>query len=167
MKVAIIGAGPAGLLAAWGATRYISLASVTIYDPDPTYRPERILPLQYLHDTCGLKPDALKPLTIDYEITGIDPNLKDQVGLQKAAKFQYNAKLNRPLSEENSTRYAFQDRPDIYSLRTAYTWLHGFFAERMVTLALTWDQIVNDLPNDYDRVISTAPLPKLLPDWSW
>lgn len=158
-NVAIVGAGPAGLLAAWGAVT--TGAEVRIFDPSPDY-PKTILGLQYLHTNCDLPFAARKKLTLKYELVPCEA--LTQLSISGA----YNRKLGRPLDEPNSTRFLDQHYPvEVYSLKTAYEYLHHQFRYDIITRAVTWKEIVVDLAEDFDVVINTAPLDKLLPDWGW
>ena len=163
MNVAIIGAGPAGLLAAWGAAT--SGAEVRIFDPNPAPLPDRILGLQYLHELCGLPVEEVRKLELWYQI--IPNNPEGGAFIRPQLRRAYNFKLGRPLEEVNSTSHITAGPGHVYSLKDAYTFLHHQFRYDILTRAVTWDEINGELSKDFDIVINTAPLDKLLPQLVW
>ena len=158
MKIAIIGAGPAGLLAAWGV--YQAGAMPYIIDRDPAYRPDRLFSLQYLHTPCDLPTEGLKTLTLRYDV--IDP-----FGFPEDWKHLYNFKLGRPRDDENSTKFLSGPPQIVWSLKTAYRYLHHEFEGHIHQDNVTWDRIINAADTIHKGVINTAPLDRLLPALPW
>lgn len=164
-KVAVIGAGPAGLLAAWGAIQEPEV-SVRLFDPNPEYRPDRIFSLQYLHSPVNLQFTARR-LRLYYQVQ-YAPGMSDQIYKDReAAKNLYNLKLGRPLNEENSTKFLWDSPVSVYSLKDAYRFLHNHFRSKIQNEKLLFDDIIGPLAEEYDVVVSTAPLDKLFPTRSW
>lgn len=158
-RALIIGAGPAGLLAAHGA--WTAGAEVSILDAHPAYRPGTIFSLQYLHEPCGLEL-AVRRMLLFYRTTerswpGYDPD---------RAREAYNRKLGRPEGEENSTRFLFNTPVAVWSLKDAYRTLWSMYKGMIREQPVTWSQLIQYC-EIYDVVISTAPLDKLLPDLVW
>lgn len=177
MEVLVLGAGPAGLLAAWAALK--ANAQVTIYDTDIAYRPDRIFSLQYMHLPCDV-PDV-KELKLHYKAVRGTSGGEIQSSLQyekmsrtyrDMIKRMYNDKLGRPLDEENSTRFLFETPTQVWSLKSAYFTLHTIMSNSLqcsverVWPPLKWIDLA-DLAKQFDLVVSTVPLDKLRPDLTW
>lgn len=179
--VAIIGAGPAGLLAAWGAVN-AGADSVVIYDRDPAPHPERIFSLQFLHDPCDLD-FAVRRMSLHYEMEpsfeqttfivshDVPPDalyLTDSKSpmMKAIVRREYNYKLGRPLEEENSTRFLWETPVTVWSLKEAYAYLRRYFDRDITKREVDWGTI-DELAKENDIVISTAPLDKLRPDMEW
>jgi hypothetical protein len=152
----IVGSGPAGLLAAHGAG--IEGAAVTIYDAAPEYRPDTIFSLQYLHEPCGLEL-LVRQLQLRYYCIA---RSSKPVEVARA----YNAKLGRPLDDANSTRFLFESPVTVWSLKDAYRLLWSMYRHRIFQKAVSWEGLLA-ITKAFDVVISTAPLPKLLPHLDW
>jgi len=157
-SVCVLGAGPAGLLAAWGAVKE-GVGTLVIGDRDTSYRPGRIFSLQYLHDPCGLE-FAARRIHLHYDV---DPS---PVLLETSLQYAYNRKLGRPDDEENSTRFLFESPVNVWSLKDAYYWLYRSLATAMIQDEVDFDRILNICEN-YDLVISTIPLDLLFPHMEW
>jgi hypothetical protein len=169
-EVIVLGAGPAGLLASWGA--FNQGAHVTIYDVDPSYRPERIFSLQYMHHPCDVP--GVRDLKLHYQIVGPDGPEKlveerfiDGPSHRDLVKRMYNLKLKRPLDEANSTRFLFDTPTTVWSLRDAYRILYHLFEPSMKRIRpLAWIDVVA-LSAMFDVIVNTVPLSILRPNLRW
>lgn len=168
MKALIAGAGPAGLLAAWGLIREDPGADIQIMDRDISFHPERIFSLQYLHHPCELD-TQIREFQLTYKVQGDAQALSASANndeYRHAVGQLYNAKLDREITDENSTRFLWNSPVLVWSLRDAYRVLATYFKDKMVPRELTWQNIVAAC-SLYDVVISTIPLNKLFPDRTW
>lgn len=161
-KIAVIGAGPAGLLAAWGIRE--AGGKPVIYDRDPAYQPGRIFSLQYLHEPCGLL--NLRSMRLRYEVDGAYPSRETDAEERLILQRMYNVKLGRNPIEENSTRFLTEGPQEVWSLKDAYERLHKTFEKDLKTADLSIADIFK-MTEEYAGVINTAPLDKLMPGVPW
>lgn len=179
MNVLVLGAGPAGLLAAWGArTCDVGDVHVTIWDRDTAFHPERIFSLQYMHDPCDVPGATSLELSYSSDLCSCGIYLaqgshtepcvlaRGEAGSRRQAKVLYNLKLNRPMDEENSTRFLFETPVKVWSLKSGYAWLYQYFQPVMERHEVTWGLLLEE-SKSWDVVINTVPLDKLRPDLGW
>lgn len=160
MRVCVIGAGPAGLLAAHGATMG-GADEVLILDSKPAYRPWTIFSLQYLHHPCGMD-GAIRQLWLSYEV---EP--KGVEFSKEEARALYNRKLGRELNDENSTRFLWENPVGVWSLKDAYRELWKWYRRYVTEHLVRWEDLAEALPRKHDLVVNTAPLNFLRPDLTW
>lgn len=166
MRAVVIGAGPAGLLAAWGAMQ--EGAQVIILDAKPQYRPWTIFSLQYLHDPCGLPEKEVRKLWLEYDFiySEADNKVFEHDELEELIANAYNRKLQRKEGDVNSTRFLWESPISVWSLKDAYKFLWDMCRRSVVQQVVTWDSIIA-MAGDFDVVINTAPLDLLRPDLEW
>lgn len=165
IKSLVIGAGPAGLLAAW-ALRSAG-AEVLIWDRDPAYHPEKIVSLQYLHEPCGLENRGVRSLNLRYALHPKPLGIFDIEMFKTAIRKDYNRKLGRPLEDENSTRFLWESPVTVWSLKDAYRILHREFKAVILPYSIEGWERLYAVADFYDLVVSTVPLDRLIPEGHW
>ena len=143
LKVAVLGCGPAGLLAAYGADRFGG-ATVDIYSKK---RPSHLYGAQYLHDDIPGIP-LPEPVEVRYELRGTATTYAMKVyGAEMASRPDF--KVSPEILPENHKAW---------DIRAAYAWLY-----RQYEWAIAPAQIdamgVNELlrSGKYNLVINSIP----------
>lgn len=144
MKVAVLGCGPAGLLAAYGADRFGG-ADVSIFSKK---RPSHLYGAQFLHeDIPGIPlPD---PVEVSYELMGTSEGYAFKV---------YG---------EDSLRPGFQVSPEMYEgkhkawdIRAAYAWLWDMYRPVITDANLdanSFSKFFAAYEGEFDLVINSIP----------
>ena len=137
--VAVLGCGPAGLLAAHAAT----LSGVPQVDIYSVYRPSPIGGAQFLHRSIP-------------EITTEDPDGKvyfTHVGTERGYAVKIYGEENAPTSwgEYHDGEH------DVWNMRRAYAQLWATYEPRIIDRSVNPDS-VEALSRSYDLVLSTIPL---------
>jgi hypothetical protein len=147
VKVAILGCGPAGLLAAYGADRFGG-AEVAIFSKK---RPSHLYGAQYLHDDIpGINlPD---PVEVKYELRGTAET--------------YSLKV---YGEEMTSRPGFKVSPEVlpethkaWDIRAAYEWLYKQYEPLINPAKVDAVGLLSLLESKkFDLVISSIPRTEL------
>lgn len=138
MKVAVLGCGPAGLIAAHAAR---SLGH------KPTIFSERAQPssmygCQYLHSPIPQATDLTKVMWVDYMLQGPVDGYRRKV---------YGDSAEVELSPETLTRHH-----PAWDIRTTYMRLWDYYAAMIQRAYITPDN-VSEIFGDFDAVVSTIP----------
>lgn len=142
MRVAILGCGPAGLMAAHGAVM-AGASDIRIFSKR---RKSELFGAQYLHAPIPLATSGA-PFRIRYLLQGTADGYRAKV---------YGKDWNGTVSPED-----LEQSHDGWDIRQTYDWLWSTYAEAVVEFdlnPLTLDMIRNDKP---DVIISTVPKPLL------
>jgi hypothetical protein len=153
-RLGILGAGPAGLLAAHAAALYgveqtHVLTRASVFDPElPAKSP--LYGCQYLHSSIpGL---SVRSANVAYELRGTPED--------------YRRKVYGPESDVRVSPEDFEGTHRAWDIRSAYSQLwamyvsHGLSGVKTTTGRINADNIEGVLEN-YDLVISTIPAPAL------
>lgn len=147
MKVAILGAGMAGLLAAKALAE--NSVEYTLFDKNLHEGASNNPGLHYLHDSCGL---PLEPkIVFNYVIGCKEGELPHE---------QYSRKLGTPLNNSLVDLPAYSV---VYDFQEAYNILLHRYGKKVQHLEIV-PSMVESLLERYDKIISTIPLPALFPE---
>ncbi|KKN86942.1 hypothetical protein LCGC14_0265050 [marine sediment metagenome] len=147
MRIAILGAGPSGMMAAHAASECGNY--VDIFDADPN-KSKRNAGVFFLHASCNL---PLTPTSIQQRLLGAEGMLSRNVALA------YGQKVYGIPSVKNSVLGPRQV-PEIqgYNAGTAINMLWDLYGKQVQTKAIEDLHDIGELLREYDRVISTIPL---------
>lgn len=142
MKIAVLGCGPAGLLAAYGAKEAQGRAEVAIFSKA---RKSEMFGAQYLHDPIpGLSGD---PVTVDYQLRGDVESYRRKV---------YGPKWDGTVSPDD---YAGEHKA--WDIREAYDMLWDIYSDYINDVDLDPAGIKRINNMGFHKVINTVPLADL------
>ena len=160
-EIAILGAGPAGMMAAHAVSQ--AGFQPVIYDrnPDKTRRNAGVF---ILHDDCGL---ALKSIEVDQRILGAEIYRREANKLFLTCK-AYNSKVY-PKEKPKPTSVSIMDamkhpRLSVFNVAEALDHLWNMYGKYVKPLEISGFADVFSLGSVYKRVVSTIPMPILFPD---
>lgn len=147
MKVAVLGCGPAGLIAAHAAR---SLGhDVTIFTKDP--RPSKMYGCQYLHSPIPHATDLTRVAWVDYMLQGPIEGYRRKV---------YGDRAEVDLSPQTLTRHH-----PAWDLRRTYFRLWDYYAARIKVVEVGNHNLVDIIGDGgFDLCISSIPKPALCGD---
>lgn len=141
MKVAILGCGPAGLIAAHVAS--MAGAETTIYSK---FRKSHLHGAQYMGAPIpGI--EMGEPVTLRYTLLGSMDDYRRKV---------YGSDYRGTVSPED-----FEGDHDAWDIRAMYDTLWDVYSDLIVDTEINPAWMIGKLPLDYDRVYSSIPKPAL------
>jgi hypothetical protein len=140
-KVAVLGCGPTGLVAAHAAV--VAGAEVTIYSKRGK---SHMFGAQYLHEPIPFI-EAGDPVTLDYQLRGTLDGYRDKV---------YGPGSDVQVSPED---YAGEHQA--HDIRRTYDKLWDLYSDQVEESNITPGWLAGVLPDNFDHVINTIPLPQL------
>ena len=154
-EVAILGAGPSGMMAAHAVSQNGFRPIIFDRDPDKTRRNSGIY---YLHSNCGL---ALESTTMQQRVLGAE-NLNNEEFIEA-----YRAKVygDRQVSSKSIIEARFEDEVEIFNASEALNHLWDMYGGQVHTIfAIENIEDVEGLHEKYPHMISTIPASVLFPD---
>lgn len=145
LKVAIIGTGPAGMLAAWGVQQEV-IAKITLIKPPGVPLKSEIYGAQYVHGIIQDLPADIEPFWVRYRFFGTEQGYRQHI---------YGETM-----PTNSTSWRkFHPKELAWSIRQVY----DHIAEELVSTCTIEEAVVREdycevLVDNYDYVFNTAPL---------
>lgn len=153
MKVAILGAGPSGMMAAHAASENRHYVDIFDKDPDMTRRNSGVY---FLHSPCNL---PLEPIRIRQQVLGIHNLPKEEV------PNLYGLKVYGKSVPKNSILEAMKNSETIgFDAGKALMYLWDMYGNQVQRRTIGNMEDVKDFLYGYDRVISTIPAYILFPD---
>ncbi|MEK6860830.1 MAG: hypothetical protein AABY07_02555 [Nanoarchaeota archaeon] len=158
MRIAILGAGPSGMMAAHAAFQCGSLVDIFDSNPDQIRRNSGVY---YLHDDCDLLLDSVD---IKQTILGIELLSLDQISEIYTKKVYGNIAGVSKVSVLDAIK-----NPTVkgYNAGQAISRLWDLYGERVREVKITNLDHVLSLLNSYDKIISTIPAGILYPDYKY
>lgn len=141
LKVAVLGCGPTGLVAAHAAG--MMGAEVTIYSK---LRKSDMFGAQYLHEPIP-GTDAGEPIRLTYSLNGTIE--------------QYRKKVYGDTAEVTVSPEDYAGDHKAYDIRRMYDFLWNLYNVHIEDTMVSPGWLVGSLRDDFDHVISTIPLPQL------
>lgn len=150
-KVAVLGAGPAGLLAATAAEELgweVSIYSAPAADGEP--KKSELYGCQYLHapppQSC---PVAVPNRPVEYRLIGTSEGYRQKV---------YGKEYTGIVSPDE---YGPEKAHSAWDIRRTYDWLWGKWVDAIMPLQLTGQEMAGIMASNFRRVITTVPAPAL------
>ena len=153
MEVAILGAGPSGMMAAH-AVRMLG-GQVVIFDRDPD-QTRRSSGVYFLHSACDL---TLTPVTVRHRVTGAMGLTVEEVARR------YSAKVYGPGNSPKTSVVSALATPEVvaYNAEEALAQLWQAYGDRVQRWAISGLVDVLRLRDEVGLVVSTIPAPTLFP----
>ena len=143
-NIAVLGSGPAGLVAAWTALRY---GEVDIFSARRS--PSQQWGAQYLHGPIPFATPSLAEGVIRSEFLGSARTYRDKI---------YGPDT---VGEDEVSWGKFPAYQEAWDLRRAYGWLWDRLGQSVHQVNVAQAGVVDDLVEDYDAVVSSVPAPVL------
>jgi hypothetical protein len=147
MRIAIVGSGPSGMLAAHGASNCGHYVDIFDRDPDQSRRNSGVF---FLHEDCDL---ALEPLTIRQVVLGNYGMTSDQMAQA------YGQKVYGQLGIQKLSIMTAMRKPVItgFSSGPAIQRLWDLYGNQVQVQSFSKLIELDDLLKEYDKIISTIP----------
>lgn len=144
LKVAVLGCGPAGLIAAHGVATLGH--DVAIFSKP---RKSFMYGAQYLHRPVPGVTDPLEYVTVEYQLQGTVEQYRAKV---------YDKQLN---GDQASSVEALEDKHEAWDIRSTYDRLWEMYSPDIVATDLSVHMAVDNIIKMSDLVISSVPAPLL------
>jgi hypothetical protein len=150
MKIAIVGAGPSGLMAAWAST--VCGHSVTLFDK--TKQLGKNHGVFYLHESCGLP--ILPHARLITKVVGVTAQVSpsEAYSLKVYGEIGEDVSLNRLTG--GGTGY-FNKLSTIWNAQIGMELLSSLFAENIEEKEIKGPNGIEELLGQFEKVIITAP----------